>query len=277
MKKIVFSIILVVAILSTLVVSTSAANVTNVAAGASYTRTGGHVNNGNNGTDSGYAYDMNGVLTDGVIKPEDGSEENGAEWGIPGYGASPCMWFNFHWLGSDADSVKLGDNYYSNVVTLDLGKKLEDLTSVVIYGQEVVSPTGTPCYTITAPDYIKVFGSDDGENFTELGDITATKKEVAKGIETLGTPGVENVCTLYSYTFTGDFAARYVRIEVAQKANWTSFSEIEVLQKETVIEIPSTEESSKGGSTPTGDSGYVAGAIIALITLAGVYVVKKAR
>ncbi|MDL2287655.1 discoidin domain-containing protein [Eubacteriales bacterium OttesenSCG-928-G02] len=150
-------------------------------------------------------------------------------------------------------------------------------SSAVDFKQMVIYASAGPAGNISLPLTYELYLSDDGETWGEkVADVAGEGDTGAASVNTK--LQAKTTVALEKATTT-----KYVKLRMTSDAGngWCFLSEVELYAEEEgiVVDPSSTEptESSTGSSTKTGDSGYVAGAIIALITLAGVYAVKKAR
>lgn len=171
------------------------------------------------------------------------------------------------------DGIKVRDTSGGADIAGYLTKHLEvviDLEETTAISGFFADALGYTPWGISSPTTytVEFLYSDDGADFTSAGTVKGEDLEPAYGDET----------TWVAYEFIKDFEceARYVKViyDIPEDQNghlW--ITELEVYS--TVIEDEEPETSETSGTTPTGDKGFVALSIIALISLAGVAVIKR--
>jgi hypothetical protein len=239
-----------------------------IAVGKSYTKLGQYADP-STGVIS-YPDTDDSELTDGVI-PTD-----------PGYGNPQLTGFN-------ANSPEYQAGGYAEVVL--------DLEEVVAISRINVVTSNLMNAGIAAPAEFKYFISEDNADWTEVGvgtyDVDPTEKDGETNVN--GNKMVNNSIDV-------EGSARYVKVQFKNLTGnaWMFLGEIQVFgadepgdessEEESSEEESSTapaessavasseeDESSTGGSTPTGDTGYVALAVVAVIALAGAVVIRKRK
>ena len=131
---------------------------------------------------------------------------------------------------------------------------------------------------LAKPLVMRASYSNDGENWTDLGDL------IPQNDDGYG----------WADSDVRDFVnARYVLVEylasTAEGGSWVMVSEVEVLRPKSVIDDDSSApageskpeskpaDESKGGTEPTSDNGFIALALIASLAVAGAVIIKKTR
>ena len=211
----------------------------NIAAGKSYTVSGNTLRG--DGWD-----DADGTkLTDGVYATDGSTDFFGMKGTLP----DP----------QDADVEVDVD------IVLDLGevRNFSKITADASYGD----------WGISAPGGVRFAVSEDGENFTEVGNATSG--------ESLDGFSGNWVGTLYSAE--GNLTGRYVKVTYYKQndgqSNHIWISEIEVLAEgePAPVEESTPAEESKPVTPTTGDAGIIALAAVSVIALGGAVIVKKSK
>ncbi|HBL85115.1 MAG: hypothetical protein A2Y17_02155 [Clostridiales bacterium GWF2_38_85] len=204
---------------------TGETTIANLAAGKSYTLKGLYAD----ANDAIPYPDESGKdLTDG-LKAEEAAYSNAAFVGL-----------NFNAADMLPDECQISE------VVVDLGAK-ETLTSFAV---QTLTDSGVG---ITAPSNIKVSVSDNGTDWTEVGDLAYDNADTS-------------ATALYMAELDAATEGQYVKFEFTHVSSWVFVSEVEVYGE--------TE-----GTTPppTGDNGYVGFTIIALVSLAGAAIVVSKK
>ena len=209
--------------------------------------------------------------------------------GVAAQDKTYANWFGFYWNGDTNPSNNTtienieGKDYRVGTVDFDFGEaKTWNKVRANIWDAAGYSGIGSH-------ELILVYYSDDGENWEEAGDLLLTDQELEQ-------PGL-----IYwaEKEFAQDITSQYVRLKFcwSQLGVFVFLNEIEIIEANT-LEIPDvSEETSEAdqtseaggettedpdesseetsGTTPTGDSGIVALAIVSVIVLAGAVVFKK--
>jgi len=177
------------------------------------------------------------------------------------------------------DGVKVRDNSGGTSIA---GLKGTNVEVVLDLGEEkeisgfMADAFGNSPWGIQSPTNITVefLYSSDGQDFTSAGTVN--------GADLTPVFSEENGWEIYEFVKAEECEARYIKVIYTQPGTVDShlwISEIEVYAPaEEVAEssqVEETSETSSGGSTPTGDSGLIALSIIAVLTLAGVVVIKR--
>ncbi|MDL2287746.1 discoidin domain-containing protein, partial [Eubacteriales bacterium OttesenSCG-928-G02] len=205
------------------------------------------------------AYTLKGLyMTNGVANWPDTDNKEATDGKIGDKSFSNAAYFG---LNVGASDMAEGD--WSNVIVdLDGFFKLSEVKAAV--AANMGAGAG-----ITAPKSVKYSYSLDGENWTEIG-IGVYESDV----ETQD-------CIINSLAVEGDVVAKYIKYEFEHNTNWAFISEVLAYGEETdepIIdesEEPSEDDTSR--PSDTSDIGMIAFAILALITAAGIVVVKKVR
>ncbi len=214
-------------------------NLVNVAAGKSYTtdelfRQNTSTWSWDENADVAYPDEDGKTLTDGLFSD-----------GVTNY-------LDSAWMGFHTGTATTAENGYA-WMNVDLGES-EDIKKLVLYMGGKGRTGG-----ISLPEKVEFLVSDDGENWTSLGEAV-----IPEDNDTL----VEGAIVL---ELDKAVSAKYVRAEVTREKGWMFVSEFEAYAVKEVSE-PSTPE-----VPTTSDNGIVALAVIASLAVAGAVIVKKSR
>lgn len=178
----------------------------------------------------------------------------------------------------DPQFTKLTDGYWSvygddNIGAFDspTGSIKLDLGSVQTINRIAVD-MWYGAWGIAEPVSVKYSISDDGENFTEIASVANSEAQALTGSSTF-------TGYLYQLDFEAGVSGRYIKVEYTASSHvWTSeigvYKYVPEETSEPVSEVSTPSESSQT-TTPTGDAGYVALALVSVIALAGIVVIKR--
>lgn len=178
----------------------------------------------------------------------------------------------------DPQFTKLTDGYWSvygddNIGAFDspAGSIKLDLGSVQTINRIAVD-MWYGAWGIAEPVSVKYSISDDGENFTEIASVANSEAQALTGSGTF-------TGYLYQLDFEAGVSGRYIKVEYTASSHvWTSeigvYKYVPEETSEPVSEVSTPSESSQT-TTPTGDAGYVALALVSVIALAGIVVIKR--
>ncbi|MDD4124632.1 MAG: discoidin domain-containing protein [Eubacteriales bacterium] len=223
-----------------------------IAVGKTYTKSGMLVD------EATYTDIDNKELTDGIIP------------------ASPS-YSDVNWVGFNANSDDYAANGYAEIV-IDLGE-VADISGINVVMSNLQNSG------IAAPAEFKFFYSTNGTDYTEIGTGSYDVDPFEKDGETFvnGNKIVNNGIEV-------EASAQYVKVQFTNSTGcaWMFIGEVQVFgassgeesseepSEEPSVE-PSADESSEDDTPETGDSGFVALAIVSVISLAGAVVIKRRK
>ena len=182
-------------------------------------------------------------------------------------------WFGFCGKTFGMNGNIDGQTGYLCSIKIDLGAAKDFNRVRLHYWGPETSSAG-----LAKPLVMRASYSNDGENWTDLGDL------IPQNDDGYG----------WADSDVRDFVnARYVLVEylasTAEGGSWVMVSEVEVLRPKSVIDDDSSApageskpeskpaDESKGGTEPTSDNGFIALALIASLAVAGAVIIKKTR